>query len=276
MPHGQRRSTQAEAVPEGFFTTGAAGDEILNGMSDRGIGQPPNVIHHVVTLLFGALALGIASVLSHPVLSAISVGLGMAAGLEVAKFAWARHRQARRSVAGNKAGPGRIVEQGEPRGVSYELPADGLEPWAGDACVVVIVTLAAWALSAVIGRAVVFGFTALLVGAVAMRLWAVRYDRVRIELRDEGFLVESFEGGRRMRFASRGQLLPELQSDGLSLWSSAGRVGVLRGELQPEEREWLAERLMAFAERVNAGGRQDPGHLAHQGAADSRFSGVSP
>ena len=41
----------------------------------------------------------------------------------------------------------------------------------------------------------------------------------------------------------------ELVGDGLVLWSLDGRVGVLRGELEPEERAWLGERLATLVAR---------------------------
>jgi hypothetical protein len=77
-------------------------------------------------------------------------------------------------------------------------------------------------------------------------------DRLRLELSAQGWFVDALVGGRAIQRGGAGALLPELLSDSLVLWSLDGRVGVLRGELEPEERAWLSERLAALVAQSSA------------------------
>jgi len=197
-----------------------------------------------IAVLLAALAL----LLPRPLLAPLGALLGWSGALVVAHFASARRRFARRFLKGsNGAEPGRIREHRNDDGVAFELPVDGLEPWGSDAWIIAVSSAAAWMLANLTGRGMVFGFIAVLVAAAFARLWSVRNDHLRIEVSSGGFRVDSCEGGRVAQRVGKGALLPELRPDGLTLWSSSGRIGVLRGELLPQERAWLAERLAALA-----------------------------
>lgn len=238
-------------------------------MSDRHATEAPRLGRPLASLLIAAFGIAAVAAFSLPMLSTVSVGLSLVSAVYLARFERERRRLARHSVR-DQGGSGRIVKQSIPRGVSFDLPADGLEPWGADAWVIGVVTLAAWAVLDSANLSVVFGFLALLLVAVAARLWLARYDRIHIELREEGFLVESVEGGRRIRCASPGLLLPELQTDALGLVSSTGRIGVLRGELQPEERAWLADHLVAFAKN----GQQEQSDAGSLNRPEGEGSGI--
>lgn len=219
-------------------------------MSDRARVQPFDATKHEVALFVAAGGM-VLSVMALPraLLSLVGSMLGLTAALVLIHFARSRYRNARKFLAASaRPAAGRIRERREGECVQLELPADGLEPWAANACIVAVATGAAWTLSMGTRRAFVFGFLAVLLVAIGARLRAIKNDRIVLELCPDKFKVESSEAGRQSRQFGSGALLPELRPDGLTLWSASGRIGVLRGELLPEERTWLSERLASFAE----------------------------
>ena len=98
------------------------------------------------------------------------------------------------------------------------------------------------------GDRALLGILATLLVVLGVRLASASSDRLRIELSTERWSVDALVGGRPIHRSGAGPLLPELVRDALVIWSSDGRVGVLRGELEPEERAWLSERLAVLAE----------------------------
>lgn len=165
----------------------------------------------------------------------------------LSNFASQRRRTARAEIS--RRASGRIQEQqlAEARSV-FDLPGAGIEPWLADAWVVGVVGLAALLLG-MSGEAISrpLGFVGVvLTSALALRLAGVGSDHIRVELTRGAWWVQANEGGRVIRRSGFGVLKPELLADALVLWSNDGRVGVLRGELEPEERAWLAQRLSAL------------------------------
>ncbi|MGC4091305.1 MAG: hypothetical protein QM756_26190 [Polyangiaceae bacterium] len=140
---------------------------------------------------------------------------------------------------------GRISERGDALHVVLDLPGAGIEPWRADAWVVGVVSAASVFMglsSEPLTRPFAF-VQVVLTAALGLRLFAAPADHIRLGWSADGWWVQANEGGRHIRRAGNGQLVPELLVDALVLWSSDGRVGVLRGELEPEERAWLSERL---------------------------------
>lgn len=200
------------------------------------------------SLLVGALSLrGLA-------LQIVCGIAGFTATLALALFAARRAERAERAARLAEVGSGRIVERSDAERVSLELPADGLEPWGYDAWVVGVTALAL-TLGGVSARPLFALFFAILCAAVAARLSVIANDRIRLELARSGFLVEAVGANRNIRRAGPGVIWPELEPDALILWTSAGRLGVLRGELTPKERAWLAKRLAALALKFDSAPR---------------------
>jgi hypothetical protein len=256
------------------FAPSSVGVGYCASMSDRAAPEPLRMTRHLVALCSLGVLLGLVTfVLPRATLAPLGALLGLAAAFVLAQFAVYRYRQARRFVwIRTRPTPGRIVEYSEPGRMTFEFPADGLEPWFSDAWVLGVTALAAWVISGVTGRGLSYGFLALLIFAVAARLWSSQNDRLRIELRADGFTMDCSEGGRTHSRVGPGPLLPELQPDALTLWSTAGRVGVLRGELLPEERAWLAERLAGFAEQEASGARETEEQVNERNTGQDRKS----
>lgn len=209
--------------------------------------EHPRVTAHVVALFTAAATLGVAALLlPRTAVALLAVLAGSVATATVAHFAWLRARLAARRGGQRGQAQGRIVERRSASHVVFELPADGLEPWSLDAWVLGVVTLAVVLLGPGSGRAL-FAFVAALIAVVAARLYAMRADRIRVEIEPGAYRVEALEGGRRIQHAGQGTLLPDLEADRLTLWSPAGRIGVLRHELTAPERAWLAARLTELA-----------------------------
>lgn len=203
-------------------------------------------------VLFGAATVVFAAGLSLSPrwLPAVVLAMGTAAVFTVVHHARARRRRARRDVhKSTLPGGGRISERREQDRVVFELPADGLEPWGFDAWVMAVSTLATFALARGMtgGQVTLSTFLSALFAAVALRLRAAGRDRIQLEIGKAGWRVEALEGGRVIRRSGTGPILPELREEALFIWSTAGRVGVLRRELEPEERTWLKNRLSELA-----------------------------
>ena len=217
--------------------------------------EPLSVTPALVTLVGSAvLALGGALFLRGSALQVVCGVSGFAATLGLALFATRRAERAERGARLADVGSGRIVERGDAERVSLELPADGLEPWGLDAWVVGVTALAL-TFAGTSARALFAVFFAILCMALAARLWVMAKDRIRIELSRGGFLVEAVGANRSIQRAGKGAIWPALEPDALILWTQAGRLGVLRGELTPKERAWLAERLSALAVKFGSPAR---------------------
>ena len=161
-------------------------------------------------------------------------------------FAGRRRAHARSELA--RRSSGRILERQDERAHRvFELPGAGVEPFGVDAWIVGVIGAAALFMGSSgegLARPVAFVLV-LLTGALALRLLSVGLDHIRLELGEDAWRVQAHEGGRLIRRSGAGTLFAELLPEALVLWSSEGRVGVLRGELEPEERRWLAEQLPA-------------------------------
>jgi hypothetical protein len=159
-------------------------------------------------------------------------------------FARQKRSNARALLAHSPSG--RISERRDASShLVFDLPGAGIEPWRVDAWVVGVVSgaTAFMGLSAeALARPLAFTLVLLMI-ALGLRLASVNADHIRLELSDSAWWVQAREGGRSIRRSGFGTLVPELLADSLVLWSNEGRVGVLRRELEPEERAWLAERL---------------------------------
>lgn len=197
----------------------------------------------------GALALLLAAK-RFALLSTLVMGLAAAAVL--AHSAWLAWRGARRGLTHGVMAPGRIVESRDGSRVAFDMPAAGTEPWGIDAWSLLVATTGLVAVSAVVGvRTYLFlGFVVVMIIALGLRLANAPNDRLRIEIGGGGWLVDAFVFGRPIRRTGPGVILPELTDDALVLWSREGRIGVLRGELEAEERAWLAARLTTLCAEV--------------------------
>ena len=203
---------------------------------------------HAAGLLGAALGAGLAAFLAPGRLVPWSAALGGTfSSLVLAHFAWATNRAARARLSRGQASQGRVRESAAEgsRGV-FEFPAGGTEPWAADAFILFVLTLAVgWAgVAFATETRIPAVLLAILLAVVGLRASSIRSDRVRLELTARGWSVEAFVFGRPVRRSGPGAVLPELLPDGLVLWSEDGRIGVLRGELEPEERAWLNSRLL--------------------------------
>jgi hypothetical protein len=191
-----------------------------------------------------------------------------ASGLSL--FARSKRAAARRALVSNVGG--RITELSAGGRRVFELPGAGIEPWANDAWVVVVVTLAVLWLGGTqdaLGRPAAFVLGGLTL-ALGLRLGAAGADHIRLELGPGGLWVEASEGGRLIRRSGFGALRPELLVDALVLWSAAGRIGVLRAELEPEERAFLAARLAAVSEAAQASSDMNQGEASEERQSEQR------
>jgi hypothetical protein len=174
----------------------------------------------------------------------VSSVVGAATVCVLLHFARQRRSHARAMLA--RVPSGRISERRDASAhLVFELPGAGIEPWHVDAWVVGVVSVATafMGLSAeALARPLAFTLVLLMI-VLGLRLASVNADHIRLELSDAAWWVQAREGGRSIRRSGFGPLIPELLADALVLWSSEGRVGVLRRELEPEERAWLANRL---------------------------------
>lgn len=205
---------------------------------------------HVPFLVLGALLPAPALFSSRLDLNALGIALsGLCLSLTLAHFAWAR-KKATQAHAG-EGGSGRIRVTRAEDGVRYELPADGAEPWGADAVVSLIAALGAVATIVLIGepRPELSTFIALLAGLLALRMRAAQNDFIRLDLGPEGWEIEAQEGGRPIHRRGHGRLASRLTPRALLLLSGDERVGSLAGELEPEERRFLAEALSQHAAR---------------------------
>jgi len=159
---------------------------------------------------------------------------------------FARQKRASARALLAQSPSGRIRERHDASShLVLDLPGAGIEPWPVDAWVVGVVSVltAFMALSAeALARPLAFTLVLLMI-VLGLRLASVNADHIRLEVSDAAWWVQAREGGRSIRRSGFGPLVPELLADSLVIWSSEGRVGVLRRELEPEERAWLAERL---------------------------------
>jgi hypothetical protein len=174
---------------------------------------------------------------------------GWCGSAALAHFAWAQRRAARTELEQARLAQGRIVERRDADGtLSFVMPAAGTEPWAHDAFIVWVASGAAASAGALLdsGDRMLLGFLATMLAVLGLRLQSAPSDRLRLEVSTRGWSVDALVAGRAIHRSGLGALLPELVGDGLVLWSLDGRVGVLRGELEPEERAWLGERLTAL------------------------------
>lgn len=185
-------------------------------------------------------------------------------------FFFAYRRGARTALPRAPVAQGRIVERRESDGsISFIMQAAGTEPWANDAFVLWVSTCAAVGAGVILesGQRTLLGLLATLLAVLGLRLASAASDRLRLEQSTDGWSVDALAGGRAIQRSGTGALLPELLPDSLVLWSRDGRVGVLRGELEPEERAWLAERLAALVADSSAVATE-PDREPHQGEAD--------
>lgn len=244
-------------------------------MNDVRDAQPVHTGKHALLLYVVAAVLGSALLgLPRAVMPAVGVLLGLAASFTVAHFAWNRaHRVQYAARRDGGSARGRIVESVEDGRVVIDLPGDGLEPWALDSWVIAVTAIACGVLGAGFGWPLPLVFLAVLCAVVATRLRAAARDYLRIEVDPKGFTVESEEGGRRIRRFGQGALLPELGSDGLTLWSPLGRIGVLRWELTAAERIWLADRLGSLAEAQSSAAAAELRDKVEQGQASEDGKG---
>lgn len=174
----------------------------------------------------------------------VSALLGVTGIAVLLHFGGARRAQARAALSGSPSG--RIQLRVDPQSHRiFELPGAGVEPWRADAWVVAIVALAALFLGvSADALARPFNFMLVLIsGALSLRLLSVNSDHIRLEISEQGYRIQAHEGGRLIRRSGAGALSAELLPEALVLWSRDGRIGVLRGELEPGERVWLAEQL---------------------------------
>lgn len=176
------------------------------------------------------------------------------ASVALAHFALWQRVRARALLAPGRPSAGRVRESAGPHALAvFEFSAAGTEPWAADAFILVVVTLAlGWAgLAFGAESRILSALLLMLVGVLGLRAGTAASDRVRLELLARGWAVEAFVFGRPIRRSGSGPVLPELLSEALVLWSEAGRIGVLRSELEPEERAWLAERLIEHTQAAS-------------------------
>ncbi len=207
----------------------------------------------------------------------VTLLVGWTAASVLARFAWQTWRKARRGLTRGVSAPGRIVESREGSRVAFEMPAAGTEPWAADAWALALGTVQLVAVSALANvRSYLFlGFVLVMTIGLGLRVANAAADRLRIELSSGTWAVDAFVFGRPIRRTGTGPILPELVADALVLWSQDGRIGVLRGELEPEERDWLAARLTSLCAESEHASKllplvsDEPGEPA-QGVAERR------
>ncbi|HWA72212.1 MAG TPA: hypothetical protein VG937_07765 [Polyangiaceae bacterium] len=221
-------------------------------MSNATRADPPQPARYA-NVLFGAAGLIVLSLLfnaARPRLL-LSLAAGWCGSVTLSHFAWAYRRVARAGLRAGQAAPGRIVEQRATDGsLSLVMPAAGTEPWTADSFIVWVAAAAAAAGGALLesGDRALLGLLAALLVILGFRVASAPSDRLRFEISNTRWAVDAVAGGRPIHRSGSGPLLPQLVEDALVIWSTDGRVGVLRGELEPEERVWLANRLGVLAE----------------------------
>jgi hypothetical protein len=218
------------------------------------MGAEPRTERQLVTrqaniVLACAGALAFASLFLTPrwaLLAAFVVGSGVS--LVLARFALSYRKRARGGLSNGNPASGRIVESRDAGRVSFDMPASGTEPWLADAWILLVATTVVVVMAVVAGMRPLFavGFIVILTIGLGLRLANAPSDRLHIHIGQGLWTVEALAFGRPVRRTGRGAILPELVDDALVLWSRDGRIGVLRGELEPEERGWLAARLTSF------------------------------
>lgn len=225
-------------------------------MSEAARATPPQPAQYAkmmfVAAVLLALSLAFAPAGVRPWLTLLG---GWGGSAVLAHFAWAYRRAVREGLPRASVAQGRIVERRDAEGyLSFAMPAAGTEPWANDAFIVWVATAAVAAVGALLdsGDRALLGLLIALLVVLGFRLIAAPSDRLRLEISARGWSVDALAGGRAIHRSGLGALLPELLNEGLVLWSLDGRVGVLRGELEPEERAWLAERLTALIAQSSA------------------------
>jgi hypothetical protein len=221
-------------------------------MNDAMRADPPKPARYA-NVLFGAAGLIVLSLLFSAARSRLllSLAAGWSASVALSHFAWAYRRAARGGLNPGQPGRGRIVEQvGSDGALSLVMPAAGTEPWAADSFIVWVAAAGAAAGGALLdsGDRALLGILATLLVVLGFRVASAPTDRLRFEISGARWSVDALAGGRPIHRSGSGPLLPQLVQDGLVIWSTEGRVGVLRGELEPEERAWLANRLGVLAE----------------------------
>jgi hypothetical protein len=215
-------------------------------------------------------------------LSSLAIALsGLCTSVTLFHF-WLARSRATRVLAGRDPS-GRIrVSRGE-HGVRYELPADGAEPWGVDAAVSLIATLGAVATIVLLGepRPEIATLMALLPLLLALRLRTARSDFVRLDLGPDGWAIDAEEGGRPIHRSGRGKLGSRLTPRALLLLSGEERIGSLAGELEAEERRFLADALSEHSAealdsnaprsaRAQAGDQVDENEAGHERQQEER------
>jgi hypothetical protein len=191
---------------------------------------------------------------------------GLSAAATIGAFALLHRLELRRRI-GRRGEPTAGAIRERPRsdgGVVLELPGQGLEPWGSDAWAVLLLTLTLAGIASALDVApwALFAFVLALIAILGLRLYAAGRDFIRIEIEDKGWSIDALEGGRTVHVTGRAPLLPELLPEALLLWSDKGRIGTIRWELAPEERAWLAARLLRLAEQRESLG--EPGDQVDQ------------
>ena len=178
--------------------------------------------------------------------------LGFVGSIVLFRYARSRKRAARAQLTNGVAARGRISEKSTPSETFLEIRDTAVEPWAADAGVIAVLSFAAWWLSTMteMGHRGPLVVCAIALGLLGGRLLLVRADHLKFEISNNAWAVDGMEGGRHVHRAGKGCLRPELTRDALILWSDEGRVGVLRGELEPEERIWLGARMGQLAQNA--------------------------
>ena len=232
--------------------------------------EPPRPARYAKVLFGAAAAIVLALFFSAETPRVLlSLAAGGGGSLTLWHFARACRRAARAGLERGRASRGRIVEEiGADGSCSLSMPASGTEPWGADSFILWVAAMGAAAGGVTLdrGERALLGLLAALLVVLALRLASAPTDRLRFEVSGGRWSVAGLSGGRPIHRSGSGPLLPQLAQDALVLWSSEGRVGVLRGELEPEERAWLAERLGALAGSSGPAGENSG--KAHQCQAD--------
>jgi len=176
--------------------------------------------------------------------------LGFVGAIALFHYARARKRAARAQLTNGVAARGRISEKSTAGETFLEIRDTAVEPWAADAGVIAVLAFAAWWLSTMteMGHRGPLVVCAISLGLLGLRVLLVGADHLKFEISTNAWTVDGMEGGRHVHRSGKGRLRPELTRDALILWSDEGRVGVLRGELEPEERIWLGARMGQLAQ----------------------------
>ena len=244
--------------------SGAVDTEPAAVAARRFVASAPNPVLHAA-VLGGTLLVVLLLFAFLPERSRVWVMLlaGISTSATLGAFAL-RHRLALRARVHRRGEPTAGAIRERPRaegGIVLELPGQGLEPWGSDAWAALMMTIAMAGIAIALDAAnwALFVFVLALIVALGLRLHAAGRDFIRIEIEPEKWAIHALEGGRSVHVSGRAPLLPELLPEALLLWSDAGRIGTIRWELAPEERAWLAARLLSLAES-----RSSLGKASHQ------------